>query len=168
MSNINSLEDLFVEQLRDLYDAEQQILRALPKMVREASSEELKQGFRDHIEQTRTQVDRLEEIFRDLGQSPEGPPCKGMEGLLQEGEKAFEIKGKPNVRDAALVVAAQKVEHYEVAGYGSVKSFAEQLGYDNAVDLLDETLDEEAETDSRLTKLAEGTFLETGINVKAQ
>jgi ferritin-like metal-binding protein YciE len=163
----NSLKDLFVEQLRDLYDAEHQISRALPKMANAASSTELKDAFNMHLDQTRTQIQRLERIFSDLGMAPQGENCEAMQGIIKEGDQVINAQGDPNVKDAALITAAQRVEHYEIAGYGSVRTYAKELGYNDAADLLQKTLDEEGKTDSMLTKLAEGGLFAKGINEKA-
>lgn len=164
----NSLKDLFVEQLRDLYDAEHQISRALPKMANAASSNELKNAFNMHLDQTRTQIQRLERIFSDLGMAPQGENCEAMQGIIKEGDQVINAQGDPNVKDAALITAAQRVEHYEIAGYGSVRTYAKELGYNDAADLLQKTLDEEGKTDSMLTKLAEGGLFSKGINEKAE
>jgi ferritin-like metal-binding protein YciE len=164
----NSLKDLFVEQLRDLYDAEHQISRALPKMANAASSTELKDAFNMHLDQTRTQIQRLERIFSDLGMAPQGENCEAMQGIIKEGDQVINAQGDPNVKDAALITAAQRVEHYEIAGYGSVRTYAKELGYNDAADLLQKTLDEEGNTDSKLTKLAEGGLFSKGINEKAE
>ncbi len=167
MTMVSTLEDLYVEELRDLYDAEQQILEALPRMMTAATNLELKEGFRDHIRETQDQVRRLEEIFEDLGESPSGAHCKGMEGLIQEGEEVIGMATNPEVRDAALISAAQRVEHYEIAGYGTVRAYAKQLGHDFAASRLKENLDQEAKTDKDLTKIAEGTIFTGGVNEEA-
>jgi ferritin-like metal-binding protein YciE len=163
----NSLQDLFVDQLQDLYDAEQQITQALPKMANAASSQELKEAFNMHLDQTRTQIQRLERIFSDLGMNPRGETCEAMRGIIKEGDQIINAQGDPNVKDAALITAAQRVEHYEIAGYGSVRTYAQELGYSQAADLLQKTLDEEGTTDKMLTKLAEGGLLSSGINQQA-
>jgi ferritin-like metal-binding protein YciE len=159
---MNDLRDLFVEQLKDLYSAENQIIKALPKMIKSASSDELKAGFEEHLEQTKEQAARLEQIFETLGESPKGKKCKGMEGLLAEGKELMEEDAEPDVLDAGLISAAQHVEHYEIAGYGTVRTYAELLGDQKAVQLLQQTLDEEKETDQKLSELA------SQINVQAQ
>jgi ferritin-like metal-binding protein YciE len=156
--SMDSLKDLYVEQLQDLYSAENQILKALPDMEKKAQNDQLKSAFREHREVTQEQVKRLEQIFDDLGASPKGHHCKGMEGLLKEGQDMIAEKGDSDVIDAGLIAAAQRVEHYEIAGYGTVRTFAQQLGHDNHVDLLQRTLDEEGETDKKLTRLAEGVI----------
>lgn len=159
---MNTLEDLYVHQLKDLYSAENQLVKALPKMAKAASSKELKKGFEDHLEQTKKHVSRIEEIFSNRDGSPKGVKCKGMEGLIEEGQEAIEEDMEESVRDAALIAAAQRVEHYEIAGYGTARAFAEQLGYKDAVTLLDKTMEEEAKTNKSLTSLAAD-----GINSKA-
>lgn len=168
MMQLNSLHDLFIDQLRDLYDAESQIVAALPKMSSAASSSELRQAFQHHLEQSREHLRRLEDVFDDLGQSPMGEHCPAMEGLIQEGEKIIMASGDTSVKDAALIAAAQRVEHYEMAGYGAVRTYAKELGYKDAENLLQKTLNEEGEADKLLTKLAEGGFLKTGINQEAK
>ena len=149
------LRELYIDELKDLYNAESQLLKALPKMAKAASSGELRQGFEEHLEQTKGQVQRLEQIFQKLGESPKGKKCRGMEGLIEEGSEVMEQDFDGAVKDAALIGAAQRVEHYEIAGYGTVRSIAETLGEDDHVSLLEETLEEEKETDEKLTQLAE-------------
>ena len=151
----NSLEDLLLNQLEDLYDAEHRIIRALPKMSEAAHSPDLKRAIDHHLAQTRQQVDRLDTIFRQLNKSPERETCEAMKGLLREGEEMVDAKGNPDVRDAAIIAAAQRVEHYEMAGYGTARSLAQHLGYGEAVRLLQTTLDEENEADQKLTQIAE-------------
>jgi ferritin-like metal-binding protein YciE len=153
--SMESLKDLYLEQLRDLYSAEKQILQALPKMADAASHEELKSGFRQHVEQTERQVERLDRIFDDLGESPKGHHCKGMEGLIKEGEEMMNERANSDVLDAGLIAAAQRVEHYEIAGYGCVRTYADMLGKDEHAKLLQQTLDEEGQTDKKLTSMAE-------------
>lgn len=150
-----SLKILLIEELRDLYSAETQLVKALPKMAKAASTEELADAFNEHLEITKGHVNRLEEIFEQLDEKPKGHPCMAMEGLLKEGTEAIDADGEDSVRDAALIIAAQKIEHYEIAGYGSVRTLAELLGEDRAAELLQETQDEEEEADQRLTQLAE-------------
>ena len=152
---LDSLKDLYVEQLKDLYSAENQILEALPKMADKASHPELKKAFQEHEQVTRDQVKRLEQVFDDLGAQPSGHHCKGMEGLLKEGEELMKERADADVLDAGLITAAQRVEHYEIAGYGTVRTYARSLGLDNQADILQKTLDEEGNTDHRLTRLAE-------------
>jgi ferritin-like metal-binding protein YciE len=160
---LDSLEPLFVEELRDIYNAENQLLKALPKMAKAASSEELKSAFEEHLEQTRGHVERLDEIFEELGKKATGKTCKAMKGLIEEGSEMMEEEGEDSVLDAGIIAAAQKVEHYEIASYGTVRAWAEQLGKEDAVDLLQQTLDEESEANEKLTELAESS-----INVEAK
>jgi ferritin-like metal-binding protein YciE len=141
--------------LRDLYNAENQLLKALPTMAKAASSKELKGGFDKHLEQTKGHVERLEQIFEDLDENPKGKTCKAMKGLIEEGSEILKEDGEESVLDAGIIVAAQKVEHYEMAGYGSVRTFAQLLGQNKAAELLQTTLDEESETNEILNKLAE-------------
>lgn len=152
---LKTLHDLYVNELRDLYNAENQILKALPKMIKAASSTELQEGFSEHLEQTREHVSRLEQIFEKLEEKPKGKKCKAMEGLLEEGSELVSEDAEPSVKDAGLISAAQKVEHYEMAGYGCVRTWARLLGEHEAADLLQQTLDEEGLTDKKLTELAE-------------
>jgi ferritin-like metal-binding protein YciE len=152
---LESLKELYVSELQDLYDAEEQILQALPKMAQAASSSRLRSAFEQHLEQTRGQVQRLDTIFQQLGADPKGKKCKGLAGLVAEGQDLLKEKAEPEVRDAGLIAAAQKVEHYEIAGYGTVRTYAEILGEKNAARLLQQTLDEEGETDKKLTSIAE-------------
>jgi ferritin-like metal-binding protein YciE len=159
---MESLRELYVEELKDLYSAENQIIKALPRMIKAASSAQLKAGFEEHLQQTKEQVQRLEKIFEKLDEKPKGKKCKGMEGLLDEGKELMDEDAEPEVLDAGLIAAAQHVEHYEIAGYGCVRTYAELLGEKEAVDLLQQTLDEEKETDLKLTKLA------SSINVQAK
>ena len=147
------LKELYIDELKDLYSAENQLVKALPKMAKAATSPDLRAGFTEHLEQTKGHVQRLEDIFRQLGESPKGKKCKGMEGLIDEGSEAMdEYEG--SLLDAALIGAAQRVEHYEMAGYGTVIAFAEELRQSEHVSLLSETLDEEKQTDEKLTKLS--------------
>jgi ferritin-like metal-binding protein YciE len=164
----NSLHDLFVDQLRDLYDAEQQLVTALPKMASAASSDKLRNAFQQHLDQTRNHVRRLDQVFSHLGTSPSGHPCVAMQGLIREGNEILQAGGDATVKDAALIAAAQRVEHYEMAGYGTVRTYAKELGYSEAASLLQETLNEEGEADKKLTSLAEGGFLSSGINQQAK
>lgn len=159
---MRTLEDLFVDQLKDLYSAEQQIVKALPKMAKAASSEELRAAFTKHLEQTREHVTRLEQVFDELGIPARAKKCKAMEGLIDEGKEVLDLNAEPPVRDAALIAAAQRVEHYEMAGYGCARTYARELDHQDAAELLQETLDEEGETDKRLTDIAEGV-----VNVEA-
>jgi ferritin-like metal-binding protein YciE len=148
-----SLQDLFVEELRDMYDGEKRLLRALPKMARAAGSSDLQTAFTTHLRQTEKQVTRLEKVFRAMGEKPRGKKCDGIIGIVEEGNKAIEELDGP-VLDAALIAGAQKVEHYEIASYGTLAYFADLLGEDEAKDLLGETLDEEKAADEKLTELA--------------
>ncbi|GAA5483121.1 ferritin-like domain-containing protein [Haloferula sargassicola] len=158
---IDSLEKLLVHELKDLYSAESQIIKALPKMEEAASSEELKTAFREHLEETQTHAQRLEDALDQLGFKTGGEHCDGCEGLIEEGEQVIKEIEKGEVRDAALIAAAQRVEHYEMAGYGSVVSFARQLGRDEMADLLQQTLEEEENADSLLTEIAESSVNES-------
>src|ERR1700693_4092821 len=151
---MNRLKHLYVEELKDLYSAENQLLKALPKMAKAATSEELSAGFEEHLNQTKEHVARLEKIFKALGESPKGKKCKGMEGLIKEGAEMIEENPAPEELDAGLISAAQRVEHYEIAGYGCVSTYANLLGEEQAVSLLRQTLEEEKETDKKLTQLA--------------
>ena len=148
------LKELYVEELKDLFSAENQLLKALPKMAKAASSEELQAGFEEHLEQTRGHVQRLEKIFKALGENPKGKKCVGMEGLIEEGSEVMHEDFEDAVMDAALIGAAQRVEHYEIAAYGTVSEFAKILGESEHVSLLEQTLQEEKETDEKLTTLA--------------
>ncbi|HEY0985370.1 ferritin-like domain-containing protein [Schlesneria sp. T3-172] len=153
-----TLQDLYVAELKDLYNAENQLLKALPKMAKAASDPDLAQSFLDHLEETKVQVERLETIFKELELSPKGKTCKAMKGLIEEGSEVMSENADPSVMDAALITAAQRVEHYEMAGYGCVRTFAHILGFDNAADLLQQTLDEEGAANKKLTELAESTI----------
>lgn len=152
---LENLEDLLLEQLRDLYDAEEQLVDALPKMAKAASSSQLKQAFEMHLEETKHQKQRLEQAFRDLGKQPEGETCEAMQGLVSEGAEIINLDGDPDVKDAALIAAAQRVEHYEIAGYGCARAFATRLCHTQVANLLQETLQEERKADEKLTQLAE-------------
>lgn len=159
---LKTLDDLLVKELRDLYSAEKQLIKALPKMADAAHSEKLKEAITEHLEVTTQQAKRLEEIFEMLSVSSRGPKCAAMEGLIEEGEELIKEEGASSVLDAGLIGAAQRVEHYEIAGYGVARTFARLLGHDKVADMLQKTLDEEAETDRALTELAESE-----INVEA-
>jgi len=148
------LRELYIDELKDIYSAEKQLVKALPKLAKAASSEELQSGFEEHLEQTKGQVQRLEKIFQALGEKPTGKKCKGMEGLVEEGSEATEEGYEGAVLDAALIGAAQRVEHYEIAAYGTAIAFAELLEESEHVSLLNETLEEEKETDEKLTELS--------------
>lgn len=153
---LNTLQDLYVHQLKDMYSAEKQITKALPKMIRAASSTELVSGLEEHLAVTERHITRLEEILTGLGESTRGPKCKGMEGLLEEGAETLKAEADADVLDAAIIAAAQRVEHYEIAGYGTLRTYAETLGYADAARLLDTTAGEEGEADKLLTEIAQG------------
>jgi ferritin-like metal-binding protein YciE len=162
-TKLNSLEDLLLFQLNDLYDAEKRLCDALPEMAEAATSRELKQAFQKHLQETQRQVSRLEQAFVDLGRPATRATCAAMKGLINEGSEIISAEGSPDVKDAALIATAQRVEHYEIAGYGSARTFAEHLGHTNVARLLQSTLEEEKATDVLLTQLAEQE-----INVKAE
>ncbi len=151
---IETLRELYLEELRDIYDAENQLLKALPKMAKAAQNEELKAAFEQHLEQTQEQVERLNRVFEELGEKPKGTKCEAMKGLLEEAKKMMDETQDEETLDAAMIAAAQKVEHYEIATYGTLRTWAELLGFDEQADLLQETLDEEKDTDENLTELA--------------
>jgi ferritin-like metal-binding protein YciE len=150
-----TLQDVFVDEIKDLYSAENQLVHALPKMAKAANSPDLRQAFESHLEETRNHVQRIEQIVSELNISAKGKKCKGMEGLIEEGQEVMQEDFEESAKDAALIGAAQRVEHYEMAGYGSARTHAETLGYSNAANLLQQTLDEEKEADQKLTKIAE-------------
>lgn len=155
MSSVNNLQELLIDEIKDLYDAEKQLVKALPKMAKAATSPELKQGFTDHLEETKNHVFRLESVFERLSIPAKGKTCKAMQGLVEEGSEAIELDGPDAIRDACLIGAAQRVEHYEIAAYGTVRALAETLGEKEIVDLIEQTLEEEKSTDEKLTTLAE-------------
>ena len=159
----NRLKHLYVEELKDLYSAENQILKALPRMTKAATHPKLKKAFTKHEKQTRQHAKRLERICKELGEKPTGKKCVGMEGLIEEGSELIKEGPDPQVLDAGLINKAQHVEHYEMAGYGTVRTYARTLGYESQAELLQQTLDEEGRTDHLLTELAE-----SGINVEAE
>ena len=159
---LQTLKDLFITELKDLYSAEKQIIKALPKMVKAASNAKLKAGFQEHLEETKEHAVRLEKLLAKHKQTTRGPKCKGMEGVLKEGDEMIEEEADEEVRDAGLIAAAQRVEHYEMAGYGCARTYAETLGDMECAKVLQQTLDEEGATDKKLTKLAQTT-----INVAA-
>ena len=163
MAAMATLHDLFIHELKDIYSAEKQLVKALPKMAKAASSEKLREGIKEHLEQTEEQVERLEQIFESLDATARGIKCAAMEGLIKEGSEVMHEDAEPAVKDAALIAAAQKVEHYEIAAYGTLVTFASLMGHDEAQRLLETTLEEEKETDRKLTELAESE-----INVAAQ
>lgn len=156
---METLNDLFEDQIKDLYSAENMLLKALPKMAKKAASPQLKKGFEAHYKQTQEHVSRLQEIASMWEFKPTGKKCKAMEGLIEEGKEVIEEDGDDNVIDAALIAAAQRVEHYEISAYGSARALAKQLGCNETSTLLQTTLDEESATDKLLTKLSEGTIL---------
>jgi ferritin-like metal-binding protein YciE len=162
-SKMQTLDDLYTDMLKDLYSAEKQLVKALPKMAKNAQSADLQKAFQEHLKQTEGHVERIERIFSDLGGSPRGKKCVGMEGLVEEGNELLQEQVDPDVLDAGLIAAAQKVEHYEIASYGTVRTWAERLGYNQAAQLLQQTLDEEGEANKKLTQLAE-----SHINMEAQ
>jgi ferritin-like metal-binding protein YciE len=159
----DTLEDLLIENLRDIYNAEKQLIKALPKMAKAATSEELRAAIDDHLEVTKEQVARLEEVFKELGVPVRGKHCVAMEGLIEEGKELLEEDHNPDVLDAGLIAAAQKVEHYEIAAYGTMRTWAEMLGRTRAASLLKQTLEEEAEADEKLSQLAMST-----VNAEAE
>jgi len=158
----NSFNDLFLEQIEDLYDAEHQLTKALPKMAEAAHSAQLKQAFQSHLTETEGQIQRLEQIFREVNHDPKRETCAAMKGLISEGEEMIKAKGDPDIKDAALIAAAQRVEHYEMAGYGTARAFAKRLGLTQAATLLEQTLQEEKGADEKLNNIAESS-----VNQKA-
>ena len=161
--SLDSLHDLYVDELKDIHSAERQLLRALPRMAKAADSPELRSAFESHLKETEKQVERLDKIFAELEKKATGKKCKGMEGLIEEGKEMMEEEADPAVMDAALIAAAQRVEHYEMAAYGTAREFAERLGMAEAARLLQKTLEEEEQTDKLLTSIAEG-----GVNDEAE
>jgi ferritin-like metal-binding protein YciE len=153
--SLNSLEDLLVEEMKDIYSAENQLVKALPKMAKAASHPELQAAFEKHLEETKVHVERIEKAMEKFDASPRGKRCEAMAGLIEEGEEILKQEGANAVKDAALISAAQKVEHYEISAYGSARALAQVLGRENLVEILTETLDEESQTDSDLTAIAE-------------
>jgi len=160
---LGSMRDLLINELKDLYSAENQLVKALPRVAKKAATPELQDAINEHLEETRRQVERLEEIFAQLQEKPRGHKCKAMEGLLEEGKEIMQADAEDAVRDAALIAACQRVEHYEIAGYGCARTFAQRLGLDDIVELLEATLEEEKNADLKLTEIAEET-----INVEAE
>jgi ferritin-like metal-binding protein YciE len=163
----NSLQELYIEQLKDLYDAEHQIIKALPKMIEVATSADLKDALNEHLEITKTQATRLEQIFQSSGEKAKGTKCKGMQGVIQEGDDLVGDIKDEDVRDAAIIAGAQRVEHYEMAGYGTARTYAKLLGDDDAGQLLQQTLDEEKAADKKLTALAEDINVSASAGEKA-
>jgi ferritin-like metal-binding protein YciE len=164
---LTSIDDVFVHEIQDLHSAETQLVAALPKLAQAASNEELRKAFEHHLEETRDHVRRLDEIMGQIGTTP-GDKCKGMAGLIAEGQEMVQAQGDPTVKDAALISAAQRVEHYEIAAYGTARTLAGELGRDEAKDLLDQTLDEESQADKLLTKIATGGMFKAGLNQQAR
>lgn len=160
MSELTTPRDLLVEELKDLFSAENQLIKALPKMAKAASTPELKKAFQTHLEETKVHAQRLEEIMQELDESPRGKKCLAMEGLLKEGEEVMEEDATPGILDLALIGAAQKVEHYEIAGYGTARTLAELAGETKAAAVLQQTLDEEGKTDKLLTEIAANVDIE--------
>jgi ferritin-like metal-binding protein YciE len=158
--NLSSLEKLFEDQIKDLYSAENQLTKALPKMAKRAASPDLKRAIQDHLEETRNHVSRLQEVGSEMEMKLGGKKCKAMEGLLEEGKEFLEASGEDSVIDAALIAAAQRVEHYEISAYGTARAMAEQLGRASVVKLLQKTLDEESAADEKLTAISEGGILQ--------
>jgi len=164
---LDTLQDLFVHGIQDLYSAEQQLVEALPQMITAAGSDELRTALQEHLGQTRGHVSRLEDLLPTVGADGAAEKCEGMEGLVREGQKVIEGQGDPMVKDAALIAAAQKVEHYEIAGYGTVAALADILDLDDAKDTLGQILDEEETADKLLTKIATGGMFRVGVNERA-
>jgi ferritin-like metal-binding protein YciE len=160
---LDTLSNLLEMELKDIYDAEKRLVRALPKMAKAASSEELRSALEEHLEVTKGQVERLNQVFENLGITPKGKPCEGMKGLIAEGEETIGEDGEDLVKDAAIIGAAQRVEHYEMAAYGTVRALAERLGHSEAAELLEETLSEEKEADQKLTEIAESLMQNADI-----
>lgn len=165
---LRSLDDLLLHELQDLYSAEQQLTKALPKMVEAASHSDLKNAFEEHLQETREHVDRLENIFDKMGKRADGQHCEAMEGLISEAEEIIEASGEDVIKDAALIAAAQRAEHYEIAGYGAAATYADELGMNDAQSLLHDTLSEEKSADKKLNNIATGGWLSSGINRAAR
>jgi len=164
---LQSLNDVLVHELQDLHSAEEQLIEALPKMAGAATDDKLRTAFEEHLGETRQHLERIEDVCSQIGITPSGERCKAMEGLLREGDEIISATGDPAAKDAALIAAAQRVEHCEIAAYGTARTLADQLGFGDAKDLLDQTLDEESNADSRLTKIATGGMLKSGVNEAA-
>ena len=162
-SKMATLEDLYTDMLKDMYSAEKQLVKALPKLAKNAQSPDLKKAFQEHLKQTEGHVERIERIFSDMEGSPRGKKCVGMEGLIEEGNEIMQEDAEPDVLDAGLIAAAQKVEHYEISSYGTARAWAERLGYDKAARLLQQTLEEESMANEKLTQIAE-----SHVNMEAQ
>ena len=163
----HSLKDVLQEQLEDLHSAETQLVEALPKMAQAAHHDELKEAFQHHLEETRGHLKRVEEALGEMGVSNPTEVCKGMKGLIAEGEEMIQMQGDPVAKDAGLIAAAQRVEHYEIAGYGTARQLADDCGFDGIKDLMDQTLDEESQADKLLTKIATGGMFRAGVNQHA-
>ncbi len=166
--SLDTLNDLFIEQLRDTLNAEKQLVKALPKLARNANSEMLADAFETHLEETKVHVERLQEVFELIDEAPRGKKCKGMEGLLEEGQEVLDEDGEPAVLDAAMIAAAQRVEHYEIAAYGCLVHYAELLGHKEAVALLQKTLDEEKAADEKLTQISDAEVFSAAMAAGAQ
>ena len=164
---LHSLKDVLTEQLEDLYSAETQLVTALPKMEQAATHDELKTAFKEHLEETKGHVKRVEEALGELGATPGTEECKGMKGLITEGDEVMKMGGDPTAMDAAIIAAAQRVEHYEIAAYGTARQLADDCGYDSIKDLMDQTLDEKSQADKLLTKIATGGMFKSGLNQQA-
>jgi ferritin-like metal-binding protein YciE len=164
---LETLEDLFLYELKDLYDAENRLTDALPKLAKAATSPELRKAFQNHLQETQGHVSRLERIFKQLGHEPERETCEAIKGLISEGEEVMGAKGNAVVRDAALIAAAQRVEHYEIAGYGTARALARSLGLEDIPEILTQTLDEEGNSDRTLTAIAEGSINPASARVTA-
>ncbi len=162
-AKMTTLEDLYMDMLKDLYSAEKQLVKALPKMAKNSQSSDLQQAFQEHLKQTEGHVERIERIFSELGGSPRGKKCVGMEGIIEEGSELMKENVDPDVLDAGLIAAAQKAEHYEIASYGAARTWAERLGHNSAAQLLQQTLDEEGEANKKLTQIAV-----SHVNMEAQ
>ena len=162
---LDSLQSLFLDELKDVYHAEKQLVRALPRLAKAASDPQLQKAFTDHLKETQGQVQRLERVFRELGQTPRAKKCEGMAGLIEEGKNILEEDGEPAVIDAALIAAAQRVEHYEIAAYGCLRTYAQLLGLSTAEQLLQENLEEEEAADEKLNALAEGGINQAAVAV---
>ena len=162
-SKMQTLDDLYIDMLKDLYSAEKQLVKALPKMAKNAQSSDLQQAFQEHLKQTEGHVDRIERIFSDMESSPRGKKCVGMEGIIEEGSELMKESVDPDVLDAGLIAAAQKAEHYEIASYGAARTWAERLGHNSAAQLLQQTLDEEGDANKKLTQIAV-----SHVNMEAQ
>lgn len=160
---MNSMQDLVVQKLQTIYDSEQQALKAYPQMMNAISSPQLKQAFQQHMQETQGQVQRLEQLFQQMGANPGGKPCVSMQGLIQEGQQIMQESGTPEIKDAAILAAAQAIEHHEIAAYGTARTLAQQCGMQDAARMLEQTLNEEKQTDARLTQIAE-----QNVNQRAQ